>query len=58
MGGEPLCPVMAPFPSVGEGQGSEVGVCRWVLGENPHRSCGREDEMEYSGGETRKWDNI
>jgi len=45
--------VKAPFPSVGECLGSEVGVGGWV-GEHFYRSRGRGMGEE----ETRKEDNI
>jgi len=32
--------VKAPFPSVGECQGSDVGVREWE-GQHPHRSSGK-----------------
>ena len=53
MGGETLGPVKAQCSSVGECQGVEEGVGRWV-GEYPHRSRGRQDGMEVSRGETGK----
>ena len=54
---EALGPVKAQCPSVGECQGREEGVGRWV-GEHPHRSRGRRDGMEISGGGTWKGNNI
>jgi hypothetical protein len=39
MGGEALGPVKAQCPSVGECQGSQMGVGGWV-GKHPHRSRG------------------
>jgi hypothetical protein len=44
MEGETLGPVKAQCPSVGECQGREVGVGRWVR-EYPHRSRGRGEEI-------------
>ena len=37
MGGEALGPVMTRYPNVGECQGGQVGVGRWV-GEHPQRN--------------------
>jgi hypothetical protein len=45
MGGETLGPVKALFPNVGECEGREAGVGRWVE-EHPHRSSGREDGIQ------------
>jgi hypothetical protein len=44
MGGEALGPVKVRCSSVGECQGGEAGVGGWV-GEHPHRSKGRGDEI-------------
>ena len=57
MGGETLGPGKAQCPTIGECQGREVGVGRWVE-EHPRRSRGREDGMGVSGGEAGKKDNI
>ena len=45
MGGENLDVVKAQFPSVGEREGGEVGVGRWVR-EHPHRSRGKGHRRE------------
>ena len=47
MGRETLDPVKALWPSVGEWQAREVGV-GGCLGEHPHRSRGRGDEIGAS----------
>ena len=48
----------AQCPSVGEFEGMETRVSRWV-GEHPHTSRRREDGIGSLGmGETRKGDNI
>ena len=47
----------AKCPSVGECQGSEVGVGGWVR-EHPHRSRGRKDGMGGCRGGTGEGDNI
>lgn len=55
--GEALGPVEARCHSVGEWQGGEMGVGKWV-GEHPHGSKGREEVIRGCGGETGKGDNI
>jgi hypothetical protein len=54
MGGENLGHGKAQYPSIGEFQGREAGVC----GRHPLRSSGRENGMGVSGGETGKGNNI
>jgi hypothetical protein len=49
MRGKYLGSVKAQFPSVCECQGGEAGVGRCV-GEHPHRSRGREDEIVHFRG--------
>jgi hypothetical protein len=56
MGDEALGPVKAQCSSIGECQGREAGVGRWV-GEHPHRSKRRGDRI-VGRGRTRKGDNI
>jgi hypothetical protein len=54
MGGEALGPVKARCTSIGECQGQEVGV-----GELVNRGRGEAiGEGDFSGGETKKGDNI
>jgi hypothetical protein len=45
VGGEALGPVKALCPIVGECQGGEAGVGRWV-GEHPYRSREMEENWE------------
>jgi hypothetical protein len=51
MGGEDLGPVKAPCPSVGEFQGGEAGVSRWV-GRGTLIEAG---EGEYVIGGLQRW---
>jgi hypothetical protein len=48
MGGETLGPVKALDPSVGEFEGGEVGVYRWV-GEHPHKNRGWDRGFKRGG---------
>ena len=57
MGGEALAPGKALCPNVGECQGRETEVGRWMRG-HPHRSRERDDWTGDSKGETWKGDNI
>jgi len=57
VGGEALGPGKALYPSVGECQGKEAGVDRWV-GEGPHRSRVREVGIGGFWRRTWKGDNI
>jgi hypothetical protein len=53
MGEEPLGPVKAQCPRVGECQSGEAGVDGWV-GEHPHRSTGRGKSREFPEGKLEK----
>ena len=53
MGEEALGPVNACYPSKEECQGGEARVGRW-LGEHPHRSREKEEEMGFADGKPYK----
>jgi hypothetical protein len=46
--------VKARYPSVGEGQGGEVGVGWWMGGGGSHRSRGRGKGWGFMEGKFRK----
>jgi hypothetical protein len=53
MGGEALGHMEAPCPSVGEGEGGEVGVGE-LVGEHLHRSRGRGRGEGFAEGKPGK----
>jgi hypothetical protein len=57
MGGKAIGPVKARCSSVGEYQGREAIVCRWV-GEHPHRSRGSGNRIGVCEEEMGKGDKV